>query len=506
MKHYLLKSSALISSLTALSRLLGFFRDIFLAYFLGATIALDAFIVVLNLPNLLKRVYAEGAISQTIIPSMAQGHNSREEDAYCLSLLVGSLSFVLFIFVALLIIFSPFFISVLAPGFPRVGDKFALSTTLLRAIAPYMGFIMLAGVYSAFLNKKHIFGTPAAVPMLLNLMLIIILLLGGYHTSVVYWLVIGVSFSGLLQMSLLARLTYNHIAWRRPKIRLNAPIVQRVLFGLLPTITVVSVIYIGFFVDILFASSLATGNISWLYYSERLVVLPISLIGGAIAVALLPRIISSNKVVNKQQMQKALGAVFLLGIPAALGLYFLSQSIVAALFYRGAFGIQDVLMVQRCISAFALGIPAFLAIKIIAVDYFARGKIKYPFICACIAISVNILLNLICVKSLGHIGLALATSLAGWLNFLLLYGHYVRKIASPTISEKIGLLKCLVANVLFAAYLYLFNKEVLANSLLWSSSQRFLYLVLSVCAAMCVYGVLLKLTRINCHLRLENRI
>ncbi len=503
MKHSLVKSSLVVAGFTSISRGLGFVRDALLAYFLGAGFVLDAFVLALNLPNLIKRMYAEGGISQVIVPRTYQAKSS--EEAALLSLIVGSLSFILLIVTGLLITCSLYIMGMLAPGLLAMSKQLSLSSQLFRLLAPYIAFVLLAGVYSAFLHKKHIVGWPAAISVLLNFILILVLLLAGQSHHVVYYLCISVSLAGGLQMLVLAWLIYGCIEWEKPKIALNHPLVKQILFGLLPTALIISVIYIGFFIDIIFASNLHTGNVSWLYYSERLTVLPISLIGGAIAIALLPKMTALNIEMNKIQLQKAISAVLILGLPAALGLYFFSRMIVIALFFHGVFTQYDVTMVSHCIAAFALGIPAFLVTKILIIHYFVQKKINTPFICACIAISVNILCNYIFSKSLGHVGFALATSLSGWLNLLLLYVHFAVKETRLKKKSSGWLLSLLIVNTLFAIFLFVLNKYLMFYMMQWTSIQRLMCIIISVLFAIIVYGILIKVTKLSKRIN-ESRI
>ena len=438
---------------------------------------LDAFIIAFKLPNLFRRVYAEGVLAQALIPKI---NKNQKDNSILLAQILGSLGSLLVCCVLGLIIFSPMVVMLLAPGFIHQPAKLHLAGQLLRMTAPYLGLIVLTGIYAAFLNAKKQFALPAALPIMLNLILIIILLTMGTGQRLVYWLAISVSIVGVIQLSVVALATYTQLPWQWPNLAWHHSDIRQIAIGLLPTIIAVSVVYIGFFIDTLFASTLATGSISWLYYSERLIILPISLIGAAVATTLLPYL---SKATYKQN--SSIAVVFLLGLPAMIGLVMLARPIVTVLYYHGAFTHADLVMTWACLRAFAFGIPAFIAVKIIATYYFAEHEIKYPFICASIAIFVNILLNVILIKTFAAPGLALATTVAGWLNAVLLGGHYFCKKAKITIAQTKWLLKCLCANLVLIAILY-FTKD----------SKSVLQLAITIIGAMIVYAVALYVLRI----------
>lgn len=472
-----LKSSFSIGILTFISRVLGFSRDILLAYFLGATMMLDAFIIAFKLPNLFRRVYAEGVLAQALIPKI---NKNQKDNDILLAEVLGSLGSLLVCSVLILMIFSPMAVMLLAPGFIHQAAKLQLASQLLRMTAPYLGFIVLTGIYAAFLNANKRFALPAALPIILNLVLIIILLTMGKRQALVYWLAMSVSIVGIIQLSFAAMATYQNISWQWPRLAWYKPKIRQIAIGLLPTIIAVSVVYIGFFIDTLFASTLPTGSISWLYYSERLIILPISLIGAAVATTLLPHLSHATK-----QQSSPIAVVLLLGLPAAIGLVMLARPIVSTLYYHGAFTRVDLAMTWACLRAFAFGVPAFIAVKIIATYYFAEHEIKYPFICASIAIFVNILLNVILIKTFAAPGLALATTIAGWLNVILLGGHYFCKKVKITMAQIKWLLKCLCANVVLIAILY-FTKD----------SNSALQLAITIMGAMIIYAIALYVLRI----------
>jgi len=473
----LLKDSTKISLLTLVSRVLGFIRDIFLAYFLGATVGLDAFLIAFKLPNLMRRMYAEGALQQGIVPKLKDQHNLAQE-SQLFAEIVGSLGVIALFLMISLVLFSPHVIALIAPGYLFSPIKMALSSHLLRFIAPYIGFTLIAGAYAAFLNTKNQFIVPAMMPILLNISFIAVLFFARVNSDLTSWLALSISLTGLVQVLILALVSYQKVAWKFPRLAIHKPRIKVILLGMMPTVVIVSVIYIGFFIDTLFASTLATGNVSWLYFSERLTLLPVSLISGAIATALLPKLLFKHRAMPSASVKQSLGLALTFAIPAALGLYCLSGEIVSTLFNHGAFSTYDAAMTKACLRAFSIGIPAFIIAKIIVVHYFANNQHKKPFICACVAIFVNILLNILWVKSLGHVGLALATSIAGIANVALLFIDYSKQTAFEK-KDYLWLFKCILLNLIFAGYLWK-SKVIITNFISGNNTQLMVMVLLAV--------------------------
>lgn len=482
-----------VSILTFISRILGFIRDVTLAYFLGATVALDAFLVAFKLPNLFRRLYAEGVLMQAIVPAITQEEKKGKSLERLLAELVGTLGSGFIIITILLFMFSPEIVKILAPGFSADPLKFHLTTQLMRMTLPYLLWIALSSIYCAFLNAKQRFMLPASLPVVLNVIFLAVLISFGHSPSLVIVLAFSISVIGIVQLLFSAEGAYRQIPWQRPVLAFNALWIKEILVGFVPTVFAISVIYLGFLIDMLFASSLKAGSISSLYYSERLVVFPISLVGSALTTVLLPKWPLAQDIAAKENLlSQSLGYVFLGGIPATLGLYFLSGPIIATLFYHGVFGIEDVVVTARCLAAFSLGVLPFILIRVLCIPYFHAGRKGYPFICASIAIFVNILCDFVFIHALAEVGLALSTAIAGWVNALLLLKYFFEGKRVLTDVLKLTLLRYISLNVLFAVLLY-FLQGHLANWLLWDVKTRVFELALRVGGCVFFYGILLKL-------------
>ncbi len=434
MSRQLLTSTSVVACMTFLSRLLGLARDIIIAHVFGAEGATDAFWVAFKIPNFMRRLFAEGAFSQAFVPVLAdyREQSTEAELKIFIAGLLGVFSSVLLLLVMLGFLCAPLIVSLFAPGFLAYPERFHLTVKMLRLTFPYIFFISLTALYAGILNTYSRFALPALTPVLLNLALIAAAIFGvAYFHFPVMALAVGVLVAGVLQMLFQGCAVGALGLWVWPRWGWRHSGVRRVLTLMLPAILGVSVVQIGILLDTIFASFLPQGSISWLYYSERLMGFPLGIFGVAIATVILPQLAKQKSRQAKQDYEKTLDwglrCILLIALPSALGLLFLSGPLLATLFQSGRFDAQDVLMASKSLKAYALGLPAFMLIKVLAAGFYGQQNIKTPVKIAAFAVFTNVIFNALLIVPLAHAGLALATGIAACVNALLLVTTLCRK-------------------------------------------------------------------------------
>jgi putative peptidoglycan lipid II flippase len=449
-----------VAGMTLLSRISGFARDMVLSYFFGAGAAADAFFVAFRIPNFFRRLFAEGAFSQAFVPVLARYRNEPGEQYRAfVAAVAGNLGTALFTVVVLGIVFAPALIFVFAPGFHRSPEQFELATDMVRVTFPYLGFISLTALAGAVQNSHHRYGIPAFTPVLLNLSLIAAMVFAaGWFERPVMALAWGVFMAGVLQLAFqlpfLGRLGL--IVMPRPT--LSHPGVRQVGRLLVPAVFAASVSQINALIDTILASTLITGSISWLYYADRLLELPVGLVAVALGTVLLPNLSRLCAAGDREgfagTLDWGLRMGLLLGVPAAVALYVLALPLVATIFQRGALTAIDARMAALALQAFAAGLVPLVLVKVVAPAYFAREDTRTPFRIACVAVAVNVVLNLALFWWFGHVGLALATSASAWVNAMLLVRGVLRDgTYRPTRRLGLTLARVAVASALMAAAL-----------------------------------------------------
>src|SRR3954464_1856473 len=427
----LLKALATISSMTLVSRILGFVRDAVIARFFGAGLYTDAFFVAFRLPNLLRRLFAEGAFAQAFVPILGEYRAARtvEETRALIDHVANTLGAVLIVVSAIGIVAAPLIIYVTAPGFASSADKFAITVQLLRITFPYIFFISLTSLAGGILNTWSRFSVPAFTPTLLNISFIVFALwLAPYFDPPVMALAWAVFAGGVLQ--LMFQLPFLAKIGMLPRIRFNLKDqgVWRILKLMGPAVFGVSIGQISLLINTIFASFLVTGSVSWLYYADRLMEFPTGLLGVALGTILLPSLTRSFADQTGDEYSKLLDwglrLTFLLALPCALALALLAVPLIATLFYHGAFNVQDVAMTRNALVAYSVGLLGLILVKVLAPGFYARQNIRTPVKIAIITLAITQLLNLLVVPILSHAGLALSISLgacfnAGWLWFLM---------------------------------------------------------------------------------------
>ena len=424
----LLKTLATVSSMTLLSRILGFVRDTVIARAFGAGIATDAFFVAFKIPNLLRRLFAEGAFSQAFVPILAEYKNRRGEDDTRLLVdhVAGLLALALFVVTLLGVLAAPAIIYVSAPGFAADPEKFALTITLLRITFPYLFFISLVSLAGGILNTYSRFSVPALTPALLNLSFIGFALWGApYFDPPVKALAWAVFCGGALQLAF----QIPHLARLKllPRFRLNFKDegAWRVVRQMGPAVFGVSISQVSLLINTIFASFLATGSVSWLYYADRLMEFPTGLLGVALGTILLPSLARHHAEGSADEYSKLLDwglrLTVLLALPAAVALAILAVPLITTLFHYGAFSAHDVLMTRNALIAYSVGLPGLILVKVLAPGFYARQNIKTPVKVALVALLATQAMNFVFLWPLQHAGLALAIGLGACLNAGLLY-------------------------------------------------------------------------------------
>ncbi|MDG9928365.1 MULTISPECIES: murein biosynthesis integral membrane protein MurJ [unclassified Pseudomonas] len=459
----LLKSLAAVSSLTMLSRVLGFVRDTIIARTFGAGVASDAFVVAFKLPNLLRRIFAEGAFSQAFVPILAEYKTQQGEEATrtFLAYVAGLLTLVLALVTLLGILAAPWIVWITAPGFADEAERFALTTDLLRVTFPYILLISLSSLVGAVLNTWNRFSVPAFVPTLLNVSMIVFSVwFAPYFDPPIMALGWAVLVGGLAQFLWQLPALKKTGMLVLPRLSLRDTGVWRVLKQMGPAIFGVSVSQISLIINTIFASFLVAGSVSWMYYADRLMELPSGVLGVALGTILLPALAKTYASADREEYSRLLDwglrLCFLLVLPCTLALAIIAEPLVVSLFQYGKFTAHDSAMTQQALVAYAVGLLALILIKILAPGFYAQQNIKTPVRIAIVSLLATQAMNALFVFGLDlrHAGLALAISLAACLNAGLLYWQLrSRRMYQPQPGWTPFLLKLVLAVVVMAAVL-----------------------------------------------------
>ena len=431
----LFKIISIVGSLTFLSRILGYFRDLLIARVIGAGLISDCFFVAFKLPNLFRRILGEGAMNAAFIPVVSgvrTKSGKKSADAF-FSNIFSFLLVALLAFVLILEIFMPLIITLIAPGFSDNPEKFNHSINLTRLTFPFVLFICLTSLMGAYLNTLGKFASMAVTPIILNLSLIFTLLI--FFKSENLFLISStlsfvVSIAGIIQVIWM----YYNIRRNKSKLSINFSFfktfksnkeITKFFKLLLPAILGNGAYQINLLIDMILASTLPDGSISFLYYADRVNQLPLGVLGIAIGTALLPVLSSQIKKNQKKEAEKSISKAIKFGIlfsiPAFFGLLIFSENIISFLFFRGAFEYKDVQATSVALIALCCGLPAFIMIKILVIPFFANEDTKTPIKISLFCMSINLILNLILIREFLHVGLAISTSVSAWINFILLF-------------------------------------------------------------------------------------
>ncbi|XWJ89224.1 murein biosynthesis integral membrane protein MurJ [Phytobacter ursingii] len=458
----LLKSLAAVSSMTMFSRVLGFARDAIVARVFGAGMATDAFFVAFKLPNLLRRIFAEGAFSQAFVPILAEYKSKQGEEAtrVFVAYVSGLLTLALAVVTIAGMLAAPWVILVTAPGFADTADKFALTSQLLQITFPYILLISLASLAGAILNTWNRFSVPAFAPTLLNISMIGFALFGApYFHPPVLALAWAVTVGGILQ------LVYQLPHLKKigmlvlPRISFRDAGAMRVMKQMGPAILGVSVSQISLIINTIFASFLVSGSVSWMYYADRLMEFPSGVLGVALGTILLPSLSRSFASGNHDEycrlMDWGLRLCFLLALPSAVALGILAKPLTVSLFQYGKFTPFDAQMTQRALIAYSVGLMGLIVVKVLAPGFYSRQNIKTPVKIAIVTLVMTQLMNLAFIGPLKHAGLSLSIGLAACLNASLLYWQLRKQnIFTPQAGWGRFLTRLIIAVLVMAAALF----------------------------------------------------
>ena len=460
----LYKSSVVVSAWTLLSRVMGFIRDILFASILGSGPVAEAFLIAFRIPNLFRRFFAEGAFSAAFIPLLSEQNEKYGIQAGIL--FTSKIASILLVFIVPLIvlseIFMPNIIYLIAPGFVDDVIRFELAIPYAKIIFPYLIFIIFTALFAASLNTNGKFWSGAAAPVILNIFLIIALMISRYLASdvgiILSWAVL---IAGIFQMLLLAWANYkNGLAFSisAPKIDND---IKLFIKRFLPGAFGAGVTQINLLVASIFASQIP-GAISWLYYSDRVAQLPLGIIGIAIGTVLLPDLAKKISLgeTKKQNLvqERAILLAILFSLPSAVALIFLSNLVITTLFGYGVFIESDIIATSSALNVYALAIPAFMMIKVLLPNFFARKDTKTPVKIAAFCAFINIILSWYLMNRIGYIGIAISLCIAGYLNASLLFFIIIKRrfyILSSLFF--IAFVKMILATIFMLLALFILN-------------------------------------------------
>jgi putative peptidoglycan lipid II flippase len=433
----LLRSAATVGSITLISRFFGFARDVMMANVVGTGLVAQAFVVAFRFPNLFRTLFAEGAFNSAFVPLFAKRLEADGLDSaarFAEDVLSVLFSWLL-VFTTLAVIGMPIFIYLIASGFAADPVKFDLSVSLTRIAFPYLLFMSLTALFSGVLNSLHRFIAAAVAPILLNLTMVTTLvfvnLMGwGDSPRTGYALATGVLIAGIIQLALVWLACVRAGLVLKPRLPRLSPGVKRLLWLTVPGVIAGGITQVNLLVATQIASMFDRA-VSYIYYADRLYQLPLGVVGVAIGVVLLPdlsrKLRSGEGVLASSVHNRALELAVFFTLPAALALMIIARPIVFSLFEHGAFGRSDSLATASALSAFAVGLPAFVLIKVFAPGFFAREDTATPMRFAL----VSVLVNFLCAVSLAyfwrHVGIAAATAIAAWVNATLLGTTLLRR-------------------------------------------------------------------------------
>lgn len=466
------KTLATVSGMTMLSRVTGLLREVLIARAFGASAYTDAFIIAFRIPNLLRRLFAEGAFSQAFVPILAEYKSQKGEAAT--KELVDHVATVLIWAVLLTcvmgIVAAPVVVFVMASGLKDQPETFRMATVMTRIMFPYIGFMAFVALAGGVLNTWRQFKVPAFTPVLLNLSFIgASLFVAPYLEQPVYALALAVFVGGILQVAMqwpaLKRIGMLPRIGLRPGLALQDAGVRRVLKQMAPALFGVSVAQISLIINTNIASHLQTGSVSWLGYADRLMEFPTALLGVALGTVLLPSLSKAHSTGNAEEysglLDWGLRLTFLLALPAAVGLAALSEPLTTALFHYGSkFDAHDVAMTARALVAYGVGLLGFILVKILAPAFYAKQDIRTPVKIAIGVLVITQLLNIVLVPQIAHAGLALSIGIGACINAAFLFvGLRRRRLYTARPGWPLFLLR------LFAALL------LLAGTAMWIAGQ-----------------------------------
>jgi putative peptidoglycan lipid II flippase len=494
----LYKATVVVSTMTLISRLLGFVRDMLIARLFGVDLATDAFFVAFKIPNLLRRLFTEGAFAHALVPIIANHQGDKFALRQFIGKTVGTLAAWALLIILAAIVLTPLLILLLAPGFVWQGTQYELAVCLLRIMLPFGLCIVLVAFAGAVLNAHENYAIPALTPIMLNISMIATALwLAPLMDIPIMALAWGVFVAGVVQLlfqmpslirlGLLPKLT----------VKFNDPDVSRVIKRLLPAVFSASVTQINLLLDTLIASFLVSGSVSWLYYSDRLVEFPLGILGVGLATVILPNLsknhASDDATSFSATLDWGLRLVLLVGLPATIGLFVLAEPMLSTLFQYNEFSVNDVYKAGQSLKAYSVGLLGYLFIKILVPGFTSRHDLKTPVRYGTVAMIASLVLNVALVFPLAHAGLALATSLGALLNGALLLKKLLQdKAYQPVNGWLLFLVRVILAGAVMAACLSYFVDDNWWNQ--WGSADRVINLLKWIGIGCIVYVLTLMLS------------
>ena len=481
----LLFSASIFSFFTLLSRILGYIRDIFIAFFLGASIFADAFFVAFRLPNTFRRLFAEGTFNAAFIPSYTvERLKNKKNGKVFADQVLSLLLLILIILVTLAEIFTPYLVYLIAPGF--IGDeaKFKLAIEFTRITFPFLLFVSLSSFFSGILNSYNKFAAASAAPIFLNIIMIFSILISYFQDlDIAKQLSYGVTIAGVIQLIFLGYVTTK---FYKPNIIFSFKITKKIKFffkKLLPSILSSGVTQINILVGTIIAS-FQTGAVSYLYYADRVYQINLAVAGIAVSTVSLPVLSKAIKIKNffkvSDIQNKSLELTLLLSLPASLGLIIASDEIVNGLFGYGSFTLHDVKMTSKALEFFGYGIIAFALVKILSNFFFARDNTKTPFYISSIIVSLNVGISLSFFEKFGFLIIPLATSISTWIG-VLIYFYVLNKNKFLLIQNKLlhNIIKIICSSFIMSFVLVLILRNF-ASYLDYNYMYKSIYLLLII--------------------------
>lgn len=499
MARQLFKSSLIVGAMTLISRILGFVRDMLIARIFGVDLATDAFFVAFKIPNFLRRLFVEGAFAHAFVPVLSDYRDgSQAELKQFINKTAGTLMALLMLMALIGMVAAPVLILLLAPGFPWQGEQHKLAVLLLQITLPYLFFIGFVAFAGSILNAHGRFAASAITPAILNICMIATAIwLAPLMNQPVEALAWGVFIAGIVQVFFQIPALSRLGLMPRLSLGFNDPGVKKVLKLMLPAIFSASVTQVNLLLDTLMASFLAMGSVSWLYYSDRLVEFPLGILGVALATVILPGLAKSHAARDAAAFSDALDwglrLVFLIGVPATIGLILLAEPLLSTLFQYKEFGAGDVHLAGKSLMAYACGLMCFILVKILVSGFTSRQDMRTPVRYGVYALIASLILHVLLIFPLAHAGLALATSLGALFNAALLLKKLLKeRIYIPVNGWRLFFIRILLASVTMSACLYyLVDWHWWSH---WDSKHRVLNLLLWVVIGMVIYSATLILT------------
>lgn len=488
------KAAGVVGISTTASRIFGVIRDMIVASLFGAGWIYDAFLVAFRIPNLLRRLIGEGSLTVSFVPVFTEYlHKKSKEEALELANIAFSLLSILLVIISLLgVLFSPLIVALNAPGFIKTPDQFALAVFLSRLMFPYIFFMSLVALCMGILNSFRHFAAPALSPVILNIsMIIAALTLRDFFAEPITALAVGVMIGGILQLAMQwpflrkfkvkLKLNFN---WRHPGIKQMAVLMLPAMFG-------AAVGTINVFVGTIFASLLAKGSVSYLYYADRIMEFPLGIFAMAIGTATLPsfstHVSNGNMGELKSSISFSLRLMLFLIIPAMVALMVLNGPIISVLFQHGAFDIEATRLTAQALFCYALGLWSFSVIRVIVAAFYSLQDAKWPMKAAIITLVVNIAASIILMIPLKHNGLALANSLASMVNVVVLGIVLTKKIGSfLDHSFYVSVFKIIISSLVMWCSILLFD-YFLPWNIHALFRDRLIYLAATICLGMFTY-------------------